>query len=113
MSVVIIGGNERMEQQYKQICRKHQCKAKVFTRMSGNLKTADWPAGFDYPVHFYGGTQDGSLCAERGRALQYPCGADRTAAVLMRWRLCLRAEIGKRRNVEEGGIPLFLLGQTW
>ena len=34
MSVVIIGGNERMEQQYK-----HKCKAKVFTRMSGNLKT--------------------------------------------------------------------------
>ena len=39
MSVVIIGGNERMEQQYKQICKKHKCKAKVFTRMSGNLKT--------------------------------------------------------------------------
>ena len=39
MSVVIIGGNERMEQQYKQICKKHRCKAKVFTRMSGNLKT--------------------------------------------------------------------------
>ncbi len=38
MSVVIIGGNERMEQQYKQICKKHKCKAKVFTRMSGNLK---------------------------------------------------------------------------
>lgn len=39
MSVVIIGGNERMEQQYKQICRCHKYKAKVFTRMSGNLKT--------------------------------------------------------------------------
>lgn len=39
MSVVIIGGNERMEQQYKQICKKYQYKAKVFTRMSGNLKT--------------------------------------------------------------------------
>ena len=25
MSVVIIGGNERMEQQYKQICKKHKC----------------------------------------------------------------------------------------
>ena len=37
MSVVIIGGNERMEQQYKQICRKHQCKAKVFTQMSASL----------------------------------------------------------------------------
>ena len=39
MSVVIIGGNERMEQQYKEICRRYRCKAKVFTRMSGNLKT--------------------------------------------------------------------------
>ena len=39
MSVVIIGGNERMEQQYKEICKKYSCKAKVFTRMSGNLKT--------------------------------------------------------------------------
>ena len=39
MSVVIIGGNERMEHQYKQICKKHKCKAKVFTRMAGNLKT--------------------------------------------------------------------------
>lgn len=39
MSVVIIGGNECMERQYKQICKKHNCKAKVFTRMKGNLKT--------------------------------------------------------------------------
>ena len=39
MSVVIIGGNECMERQYKQICKKHNCKAKVFTRMTANLKT--------------------------------------------------------------------------
>ena len=39
MSVVIIGGNERMEQQYKQICKRYKCKAKIFTRMAGNLKT--------------------------------------------------------------------------
>ena len=38
MSVVIIGGNECMERQYKQICKKHNCKAKVFTKMKGNLK---------------------------------------------------------------------------
>ena len=37
MSVVIIGGNECMERQYKKICEKHKCKAKVFTRMKGNL----------------------------------------------------------------------------
>ena len=39
MSVVIIGGNECMERQYKNICEKHKCNAKVFTRMKGNLKT--------------------------------------------------------------------------
>lgn len=39
MSVVIIGGNERMECQYKQICKQYKCKAKVFTKMAANLKT--------------------------------------------------------------------------
>lgn len=38
MSVVIIGGHERMETQYKQICKKYKCKAKVFTKMAANLK---------------------------------------------------------------------------
>lgn len=38
MSVVIIGGHERMETQYKDICRKYQCKAKVFTKMKTDLK---------------------------------------------------------------------------
>ncbi len=55
MSVVIIGGNERMEQQYKQICKKYRYKAKVFTRMSGNLKTQIRPAGTDHSVYLYGG----------------------------------------------------------
>ena len=38
MSVVIIGGNERMVCQYKQICKEHHCKAKVFAKMAANLK---------------------------------------------------------------------------
>ena len=38
MSIVIIGGHERMETQYKQICKKYKCKAKGFTKMKGNLK---------------------------------------------------------------------------
>ena len=33
MSVVIIGGHDRMVCQYKQICRQHKCKVKVFTQM--------------------------------------------------------------------------------
>ena len=38
MSVVIVGGHDRMVCQYKKICREHHCKAKVFTQMSGHLK---------------------------------------------------------------------------
>lgn len=38
MSVVIIGGHDRMVCQYKKICREYKCKAKVFTHMSCNLK---------------------------------------------------------------------------
>lgn len=38
MSVVIVGGNERMECKYKDICKKHGFKAKVFTKMRGNFQ---------------------------------------------------------------------------
>ena len=37
MSVVIIGGHDRMVSQYKKICKAHHCKAKVFTQMAANL----------------------------------------------------------------------------
>jgi len=38
MSVVIVGGNERMAGQYETICREHGCKAKVYTKEKGSLK---------------------------------------------------------------------------
>jgi hypothetical protein len=37
MSVVIIGGHERMERIYKDTGKKHGCKVKVFTKMKGDL----------------------------------------------------------------------------
>lgn len=37
MSVVIIGGHDRMVCQYRKICKNYRCKAKVFTQMSANL----------------------------------------------------------------------------
>lgn len=37
MSIVIIGGHDRMVCQYKRICRQYHCKAKVFTQMSASL----------------------------------------------------------------------------
>lgn len=38
MSVVVVGGNDRMATRYKEICKSYRCKAKVFTQM---------PADFD------------------------------------------------------------------
>ena len=37
MSVVIVGGHDRMVCQYKKICKQYHCKAKVFTQMSAQL----------------------------------------------------------------------------
>lgn len=38
MSIVIIGGNERMVGQYESICRSYGCRAKVFAKESGSMK---------------------------------------------------------------------------
>lgn len=38
MSVVIIGGNERMVRQYTDICQDHGFKAKIFTKEKGAIK---------------------------------------------------------------------------
>ena len=37
MSIVIVGGNERMERQYLDICRGYGCAAKVFTKENGSI----------------------------------------------------------------------------
>lgn len=37
MSVVIVGGHDRMVSQYKKICREFKCRAKVFTQMSTDM----------------------------------------------------------------------------
>ena len=38
MSVVIVGGNERMVCQYEDICKCFGCKAKVFAKEKGAMK---------------------------------------------------------------------------
>ena len=38
MSVVIIGGNERMVCQYSDICKDYGCKAKVFAKENGPIR---------------------------------------------------------------------------
>ena len=43
MSVVIVGGNERMVRQYKELCRSYNCSARVFTNMNAALKNMGSP----------------------------------------------------------------------
>ena len=37
MSVVIVGGHDRMVSQYKKVCKSYQCKVKVFTQMRADF----------------------------------------------------------------------------
>ncbi len=43
MSVVIVGGNECMTRQYKNLCDKYNCKAKIYPKMSRGLKDIGSP----------------------------------------------------------------------
>ena len=38
MSIVIVGGNERMVCQYEDICKGYGCKAKIFAKEKGAMK---------------------------------------------------------------------------
>ena len=38
MSVVIVGGNECMVREYKDLCSEYNCRSKVFPKMAGTLK---------------------------------------------------------------------------
>lgn len=43
MSVVIVGGNECMIRQYKELCREYKCKAKIYPKMTNGLKDIGIP----------------------------------------------------------------------
>lgn len=38
MSVVIVGGNERMSGKYEEICKEHGCTAKVLAKITGPIE---------------------------------------------------------------------------
>ena len=38
MSIVIVGGNDHMVSNYKNICKQYKCNAKVYTQMKGTLR---------------------------------------------------------------------------
>ena len=50
MSVVIVGGNERMVCQYEDICKGFGCKAKCFDKEKEH-EEKNRGAGSDDPVH--------------------------------------------------------------
>ena len=39
MSIVIVGGHDRMHCQYKEICKEYGCKCKVFTQCPANFQS--------------------------------------------------------------------------
>lgn len=43
MSVVIVGGNERMVRQCKELCQSYNCNARVYTKMNAELKNMGSP----------------------------------------------------------------------
>ncbi|MGM9647185.1 MAG: DUF2325 domain-containing protein [Eubacteriales bacterium] len=43
MSVVIVGGNEYMIRQYKDLCSAYKCKAKIYPKMTSGLKNIGTP----------------------------------------------------------------------
>lgn len=38
MSIVVVGGNDRMATRYKDICESYNCKAKIFTQMPSDFE---------------------------------------------------------------------------
>jgi len=69
MSIVIVGGNERMERQYKDLCKAYRCDAKVYTKESGMSGKVGEP---DLLVLFTGTMShkmlQGALCAVKGKS---------------------------------------------
>lgn len=43
MSVVIVGGNERMARQYEDLCREYSCRAKIFTKTDRGIQNFGTP----------------------------------------------------------------------
>ena len=50
MSIVIVGGHDRMVCQYKKICKNYNCKAKVFTQRKADRKTRSSGAVYQHRV---------------------------------------------------------------
>ena len=43
MSVVIVGGNERMARQYEDLCREYSCRANIFMKTDRGIQNFGTP----------------------------------------------------------------------
>lgn len=43
MSIVIVGGNECMIREYKELCKEYRCKSKVYPKMNRCMKDIGCP----------------------------------------------------------------------
>ena len=66
MSIVIVGGHDRMVGQYKKICKSYKCKCKVFTQMEADFGKKDRMSGSSGTFYKYRIPQDGKMRTGRG-----------------------------------------------
>ena len=73
MSVVIVGGHDRMVQQYKQVCKAHRCKAKGVYKKSRQSRKPDRKSGCHYYFYKYRIASDGKISSDRSRKGKCRC----------------------------------------
>lgn len=71
MSVVIIGGNERMVCQYTDICKDYGCKAKVFPKEHGSVKKKIGNPDLMISLYQHRIPQNGHHCFPGSKEKQY------------------------------------------
>ena len=73
MSIVIIGGNERMVCQYTDICKGYGYKAKIFPKENGSIRKKIGSPDLMVPVYQYRIPQNGIKRFTGGQKEQYSC----------------------------------------
>ena len=87
MSVVIVGGNERMVCQYENICKGYGCKAKVFAKEKGTMKRkSERRYSSQIPLQTQYLTKWSTVRWKRQRENLSPY-ADAIPAVRLRWKI--------------------------
>lgn len=84
MSIVIVGGHDRMCTRYKEICKKHGCKCKVFTQCPADFRNQ---LGSPDVIMVLTGTMAHKMlnvaksCAEKSGARMLHCNSSSASAL--------------------------------